>query len=124
MLCIQLLAKGAYRLAPLYDVFSAYPLIASKQLELQKIKLSMAWLGKNKHYKWDQVKYRHFLTTAKKTNYSVNSAEKIVADMLSNVDHVIETVSASLPKNFPTPISEPIFYGLLKTKKKIMQGLE
>lgn len=117
---IQLLPKSAYRLAPLYDIFSAYPLISSKQLDVHKIKLSMAWLGKNKHYNWNQIKHRHFLSTANKSHYSIESAEKIITGMLNNIDRVIEKVSASLPKKFPMHIAEPIFKGMLQAKTKIL----
>ena len=63
--------EGKYRLTPLYDIMSAYPLIAKKQLQPQKIKMAMALKGKNTHYHWHTMQRRYFLETAKSVNYSI-----------------------------------------------------
>lgn len=39
--------EGRYRLTPLYDVMSAYPLLAKRQMAPRKIKMAMALRGKN-----------------------------------------------------------------------------
>lgn len=112
-------AGGQYRLAPLYDIISAYPLISGGQLQAQKIKLAMALKGKNTHYHWYAMQHRYFPQTAKTANYSAERAEQILNDMLEQVDGVISTVSAKLPKEFPNKIAQPIFDGLLTAKKKL-----
>lgn len=110
---------GKYRLTPLYDIMSAYPLIAKKQLQKQKIKMAMALIGKNKHYRWYEVQRRHFLETAKSANYSPQRAEIILDEMLERVDTVIENVAAKLPKRFPNNIAEPIFHGMHQIKQRL-----
>lgn len=112
-------ARGQYRLTPLYDIMSAYPLIANGQLQAQKIKMAMALRGKNNHYHWHVMQQRYFPQTAKSANYSVERAEQILNDMLEKVEGVIETVSVKLPKEFPSKISQPIFEGMLLAKKKL-----
>lgn len=112
---------GKYHLTPLYDIMSAYPLMAKSQLQVQKIKMAMALYGKNIHYHWHNKQRRYFLETAKKVNYSMERAESILEDMLQRVDLVIEQVSSKLSKNFPTAISKPIFAGM-KTAKKSLLG--
>lgn len=111
--------EGKYRLTPLYDIMSAYPLIAKKQLQKQKIKMAMALKGKNKHYHWHNVQRRHFLETAKNSHYSTETAEAILNEMLEKVDNVIETISATLPKTFPKQISQSIFDGMRFMKQHL-----
>lgn len=113
--------EGKYRLTPLYDIMSAYPLMAKKQLQVQKIKMAMALKGKNTHYHWYNLQRRYFLETAKAVNYSVERAEAILDEMLQQIDSVIEQVSAKLPKKFPSKISQPVFDGMRLVRKKLMQ---
>lgn len=110
---------GNYRLTPLYDIMSAYPLIKAKQLQMQKIKMAMALKGKNNHYHWYSLQRRHFSDTAKDANYSLERAEIILNEMLEKTDSVIQDVSKKLPHDFPNHISESIFEGLHKTKQKL-----
>ncbi len=111
--------EGKYRLTPLYDILSAHPLIAKKQLQRQKIKMAMALKGKNNHYHWHNVQRRFFLDTAKAANYSSKKAEQLLDEMLEQMDSVIEAVSTQLPKKFPTHIAEAIFDGMRLTKRKL-----
>lgn len=116
-------AEGKFRLTPLYDIMSAYPLIFKGQLEEKKIKMAMAMAlkGKNNHYHWFSLQRRYFLETAKSSNYSVQNAEIILDEMLANVETVIEKVCKKLPKNFPNTVSKPIFDGMLAAKKKLLK---
>lgn len=107
--------EGKYRLTPLYDIISAYPL----KLQIQKIKMAMALQGKSKHYHWNTIQRRHFLDTAKAVSYSQEKAEFFLDEMLKKTDLVINDVSKLLPAEFPEHISEPIFQGLTKAKKKL-----
>ena len=111
--------EGKYRLTPLYDIISAYPLMVKKQLQAQKIKMAMALQGKNIHYHWYNIQRRHFLETAKAVNYSPERAETILDEMLQQIDSVIELVSSKLPKGFPSSISRPIFDGMQLMKQKL-----
>lgn len=111
--------EGKYRLTPLYDIMSAYPLVAKKQLHDRKIKMAMALRGKNIHYHWHNIQSRHFLETAKAVNYSTEKAKIILDDMLQKVDFVIDEVTAKLPKKFPKNISEPVFDGMRLMKRKL-----
>lgn len=111
--------EGRFRLTPMYDIISAYPLIAKKQLQAKKIKMAMALRGKNNHYLWHSIQRRHFLETAKAVHYSVERAEIILDEVLSQVDGVIESVLSELPKDFPENISQPIFTGMISMKNKL-----
>lgn len=114
--------EGKYRLTPLYDIMSTYPLTANKQLQAKKIKMAMALKGKNVHYNWHDIQRRHFLETAKAVNYSPERAETILDEMLQKVDLVIDQVSTKLPKlskKIPSSISQPIWDGMRSMKKKL-----
>lgn len=111
--------EGKYRLTPMYDIMSAYPLIAKKQLQKQKIKMAMALKGQNKHYHWHNIQRRHFIETAKNVNYSTEKAEIILDEMLNKVDAVIEKISEKLPKTFPKHISQSIFDGMQAMKRHL-----
>lgn len=95
---------------------SAHPLLHSKQLQKQKIKMAMALIGKNKHYHWSQIQRRHFISTAEAVHFSTQKAEDHLHAMLSQVEAVIQAVSKQLPPDFPTHISESIFSGMLDAK--------
>ncbi len=112
-------SEGKYRLTPLYDILSAHPLIASKDLQKQKATMAMALVGKNVHYEWYNIQRRHFIQTAKAIKYSTERAETILDDMLEKVDSVIEAVKSKLPNKFPINISEPIFEGMRSMRNKL-----
>lgn len=112
---------GRYCLAPLYDIMSAHPLIAKKQLQEKKIKMAMALKGKNTHYHWYRMQRRHFLDTAQRTHYSTEQAESILNEMLSQVENVIEEVRTKLPTDFPSNIAHPIFNGMILAKRRLLQ---
>lgn len=107
-------ANNGYRLTPLYDVLSAYPLIGGAGLQKQKIKMAMALQGKKRHYKWDSIQPRHFMTTAKASGYSEKLAANHLYEMLSNTEHVIDSVREKLPDDFPVEIAKTIFEGVAK----------
>lgn len=113
--------EGKYHLTPLYDIISAYPLIAKKQVQEHKIKMAMALKGKNNHYLWHIAQRRHFIETAKDANYSAEKAEEILDEMLEKVDTVIEAVATQLPITFPPQISQSIFDGMRATKLRFMR---
>jgi serine/threonine-protein kinase HipA len=71
---VALLPAGAYKLTPRYDILSAYPVIGHGRgkLSLQKVRMAMAIEGKNLHYRWQEIKTRHWLETAKRCGFGEN----------------------------------------------------
>ncbi len=105
-------AGGRFRLTPLYDIISAYPLIANQQIARQKLKMAMALHGKNRHYHWHSLQARHFFSTAERVGLPVETARDLFTDLLARVDSVISAVEALLPPDFPEAIAAPIFAGM------------
>ncbi len=113
--------EGKYALTPFYDIMSAHPLMASKQLHAKKIKMAMALRGKNNHYHWHDVQYRNFIETAKHADYSSQQATNILNETLEAVEKVINTVSSMIPSEFPAHIAKAVFAGMLAAKNKLIR---
>lgn len=111
--------SGAYSLAPIYDVLSAYPLIHNHSLSQQKIKMAMGLLGKNKQYHWDKIQTRHFLSTATAVNFKQDRMQALIQEILDQVEPVISKVSSSLPESFPTTISKTVFSGIQEAARRL-----
>lgn len=114
---------GSYRLTPLYDVISAYPLMDKSNLPTQKIKMAMALKGsKGNHYLWSKIQPRHFVATAQSINFSVPKAEAILQEMLAAAVEVANQVAKKLPVGFPSHISTAILQGMITLAKKHQAG--
>ncbi|MDF1895296.1 type II toxin-antitoxin system HipA family toxin [Rahnella contaminans] len=103
---------SAYRMTPLYDVMSAFPLMHPQGIPAKKAKMAMAVLGKNRHFHWDRILPRHFGTTALRVDFPQESVVRMMAEMKEKTPQVIKDVAALLPAGFPVKISEAIFAGL------------
>lgn len=110
---IQLLPRGRFHLAPLYDVMSVYPVLGDgpNQWSPYEIKLAMALLGKNRHYEMHGIQRRHFNSTAQKVGYA-SSAEPIIEELLARTSAAIAEVHAELPPDFSPRVRDAILGGL------------
>jgi serine/threonine-protein kinase HipA len=113
---IRLLPRGQYRLTPLYDVMSIWPIEGNgaSQWSWFKTKLAMAVSGKNRHYALRDIQRQHFNAMAPRCSYG-RDAEPIIERLIAETPAVIERVSAELPEGFPAKVSDRIFAGLRKT---------
>lgn len=112
-------ADSAYRLAPIYDVLSAHPMIKQGSLPDEKAKMAMALKGRNRHYHWARIQPRHFLSTAKYAGLSTERARFLMNEMARKAEAVSSQVSSRLPEGFPDHISEPILEGLRIQARKL-----
>lgn len=110
---IQLLPRGRFRLAPLYDVMSVYPVLGSgpNQWPPHDIKLAMALHGKNRHYGIQGIQRRHFNSTVQKVGYT-STAEPVIEEILARTPAAIAEVQADLPHDFSPPVRDAILGGL------------
>lgn len=100
--------ENRYQLTPFYDVISAYPLIASKQLAKQKVKMAMAWYGENTHYQWHKIQLRHIFHTAQLSGLS----QIIVEEILHEICQALPIIYQIPYQHLPNEVSEPIITGL------------
>jgi serine/threonine-protein kinase HipA len=110
---------GRFRLTPLYDVISAYPLAEKRQLEYQDMKMAMALHSKNTHYHWHNMLPRHWLAESKRVDFPKTAMQEIIEQSITGLDSVISKVSSRLPSDFPEDIARAIFEGIKKAANKI-----
>lgn len=112
--------SGTYRMTPLYDVLSAWPIIGSgrNQLPKKKAKLAMALRSKNAHYLLSTIQRRHFNKVAARCGLGKN-AEFLIEEIVDQTPMVIEQVRKLIPEGFPTDVSEAILTGLQDAAEKL-----
>jgi serine/threonine-protein kinase HipA len=110
---------GSYRMTPLYDVLSAWPIIGKgpRQLASQKAELAMAVRGKTTHYELAGIRRRHWDNVANLAG--IKDASEIIADVVAAAPSVISTTQSRLPKKFPTSMADKIFIGLARSLKRL-----
>ncbi|MBS3805756.1 MAG: type II toxin-antitoxin system HipA family toxin [Oleiphilaceae bacterium] len=112
-------ADSAYRMAPLYDVLSAYPLMAQGSIPAEKAKMAMSVKGRNRHYHWARIQPRHFVSTAQQVGFSAEKAKTLMNEMAQKTSSVIAHIHNMLPHDFPQHISESILEGLSQQAEKL-----
>ncbi len=117
---------GAFRLTPLYDVLSAYPVIGrgANQLAAKKVTMAMALKGKKPRYAWYWIQPRHWLATAKECGIDVEAATRAMIDMVTATPQVIAAVTGTIPAHFPVSVAEPILGGLEDAAHRLSKAME
>jgi serine/threonine-protein kinase HipA len=112
--------QGRYRLTPRYDVLSAYPALGhgARLLSAQKARMAMAALGRNRHYRWQEIRRTHWEQTA--AQCGIAAAGKAVIDELAErAPAAIARVAAVLPKGFPDRVAQPVLEGLAAAAQQL-----
>lgn len=119
---LHLLPGGRYRLTPLYDVLSAWPIVGpgANQFPRQKVKLAMAMRGKNVHFRLGEIRRRHFNATARLCGLGPDM-ETIIGEVTARARAVVDDVSANLPAGFPERVFSTITQGLLESAARLEQ---
>jgi serine/threonine-protein kinase HipA len=102
---------GRFRMTPLYDVISAQPSVDSKQILWRQFRLAMAF-GMKPHYQIRQIAPRHFFQTAGQAGIGRQVIESVIQELLDGAASAVESVVASLPRNFPDEIASSIEAGI------------
>jgi serine/threonine-protein kinase HipA len=117
---IRILSQGRFRLTPLYDVLSIWPIMGKgpNKISWHNAKLAMSVRGKNKHYLLKNVQRRHFNSMAAQSGVGEN-AEPLIQDILAATPAVVASVQKDLPKGFPQHLLDAILKGLLKSAEQL-----
>lgn len=117
---LRILPEGRYRMTPLYDVISAWPVTGSRhnQVHVKKLRLAMAVRGKNAHYRVAEIERRHFNGAARECGFGVDM-ESIITDVIARTPKVVESVQKTLPKGFPAEIFEAVTRGLRASARRL-----
>jgi len=115
-------ASDTYRMTPIYDVLSTWPIIGNKtnNLSLHKARLAMAFRSKNVHYKLKDISPRHFYTVAGKLGLG-GEIRTAVEGILEMTPKVISNVTNMLPRRFPVQVADSIITGLRESAEKIQR---
>ena len=109
---------GRFCLTPFYDVLTAQPSVASRQIERKQLRLAMS-VGDNRHYKLDEIEGRHFIQTATRAGLPGTLAEAALAEIALATDRAIETLEQTLPPGFPGEIHAAVMAAITARRKKI-----
>jgi serine/threonine-protein kinase HipA len=112
---------GGYRLAPLYDVISAEPSAASRQIRDNQMKLAMA-AGDSRHYIIKRVAPRHFIETAVQGGMGREAAIEVTDELYSNAPSALQSVIANLPASFPPNLAETVA-NAVRSRLKSLPGV-
>ena len=117
---LRLLPGGRFRLTPLYDVMSIWPVEGDggNQWSWYKATLAMAVWGRARHYRMRDVKRAHFDATARLCHYGPD-ASALVERFIDRTPDVIAQVSAALPDGFPARVAERLFEGLRVSAQRL-----
>jgi len=116
--------SGRYRLTPLYDIMSAYPVMGhgAGRIAPEKLKMAMAAVSKNRHYAWGRVSVRHWRETASACNMQ-SEFDAIVDGLLEDVPKAIDVATSGLPGSYPDAVVGPIVEGIRSAAMKLHEGL-
>jgi len=106
-------AGDSYRMTPLYDVLSAWPIIGhgANSLSPQKARLAMGLRAKSIHYGLRDIRARHYREMAEKSG--VPTVWDKMQVLIRNVPQSLEVVEERLASDFPRILWERISNGML-----------
>ena len=116
--------EGRFRMTPLYDVISVWPLIGhgANQLAPERTKMAMAAISRNRHYRWNDIRPRHWLSTAQACGFETATMQGIIDELVEQTPQVIASIETALPESFPAPVSDPILRGLEYGARRLAAG--
>ena len=117
---IFLLPGGRYRLTPLYDVLSAWPVTGRdpNQLDVNRLRLAMAVKGRNSHYRLRDIQRRHFNHMARLCGWGADM-EDLITEVRDQLPRVLETMEAGLPAGFPAELFSTLQTGMQKAADRL-----
>lgn len=113
--------RGRFVLTPLYDVLSAYPVMGpgAGKLPREKVRMAMAVQGKNRHYRWNSITRRHWLTTGSFCGLDENTVGEMLDELVETAPRVIEEVAGIIPTGFPALLAERILKGVVEAAARL-----
>lgn len=111
-----------YRMTPLYDVLSAWPIIGNgpNQISFKRAKLAMALRSKNVHYHLHEIQTRHWRALARQAGVPFES----LLTLVERVPQAFAAVHAELPPEFPQRVWRTIREGCELQARRFLGGLE
>ncbi|OKL45111.1 type II toxin-antitoxin system HipA family toxin [Pseudovibrio exalbescens] len=98
---------GSFQLTPLYDILTAQPSLMSRQIDRKQMKLALS-VGRNNHYRLDQIHGRHFLQTAEQARLPKGLVHNALSEIAEAALKAVEVMEQELPPNFPSIIHDSV----------------
>ncbi|KRA16963.1 type II toxin-antitoxin system HipA family toxin [Lysobacter sp. Root604] len=113
-------AGGSYRMTPLYDVLSAWPVTGASagKIPQQKLKMAMAVRSKSNHYRIAEIQRRHWNAMARSIGLGMDF-ESQIADIIDATPRAIAQVERELPADFPAYVADAVLGGLRRSAEKL-----
>jgi serine/threonine-protein kinase HipA len=106
-------AGDAYRLTPLYDVLSAWPVVGhgANSLAPKKARLAMGLRARKMHYRLSEIRSRHYRDLAERSG--VPAVWDKMRELINKVPPSLAAVEKRLAPDFPNVLWERISNGML-----------
>lgn len=117
---LVLMRSGTYRLAPLYDILSTYPIQGRGpgQLDPRRARLAMAVCGKDRHHGVADIHHRHWVAMAQQLGLETGARE-LIAGLSGEVEAVLDEVGNRLPPGFPSTVYDMVRGGMMAAVWKL-----
>ncbi|WP_329742966.1 type II toxin-antitoxin system HipA family toxin [Dyella sp. A6] len=114
-----LLPGGRYRMTPLYDVLSAYPIMGrgTNRLNPREARLAMAVTGKNRHYHLQEIHRWHWVEMG--SALGLPEVPALIDAVLGKMPAVLDGVASRLPDGFPIAVFEAVSAGMAAAARRL-----
>ena len=109
---------GTFRMAPLYDVLTAQPSAAARQIERKQMKLAVS-VGHSRHYRLDEIHGRHFVQSAEHAGLPRALAQSALTEVADTAAKALDQVEEELSAGFPRKIHAVVRAGIISRLGKI-----
>ncbi|MBK9609182.1 MAG: type II toxin-antitoxin system HipA family toxin [Betaproteobacteria bacterium] len=115
---------GTFRLTPLYDVISAWPIIGKGQnlIPAHKARLAMGLHSTNTHYRLSEIRALHWMGLAKRCG--APGVWEQMLGMARGVNVALEGVQRRLPANYPGRVWDRVQAGMTRHADQFMREAE
>lgn len=110
--------EGRFKLAPLYDVISAYPLMLKRQIPQKNIKMAMAIRASNAYYRWDKITHSRWKDFAQKISFSKESMSTIIEECCDTILPAITTLKGKYQGSEAQEFLSHLEAGVKKSRNK------
>jgi serine/threonine-protein kinase HipA len=109
---------GRFRMTPLYDVLSVWPIIGDgpNQLSPYRARLAMSLRGKNAHARIADIRVRHWQALAAQSG--VPDAFAQMQALVARVPAGLDRVEAALPQDFSMRVWSTVRAGVLSQAER------
>jgi serine/threonine-protein kinase HipA len=80
--------------------------------------MAMAVAGKNRHYRWYQIRRSHWEETAARCGLGTD-VRALIDALVEQTPMVVDEVRKVIPRGFPSRVAEPVLKGLAASAKRL-----